>query len=991
MKKLLKIQSFLLLLLSFQLTAQTVGTTTTPLNAVAIVTNTAEIQQSKIWTYAGKQWTVLGTSAGSCIYRLDGSTWTNILVLATGNTIKADIKVIGNLAHIMLYKATTAVLYSVEYDIPAAIYKLWTVRKTRVDIAIGSGVQIVTIDIDGNGRMWMASDGAADINVRWSDSPYSTWSTPVKLESNTSSTDLCAVIALPLSSKVGVFWSNKSTKRFGFKTHTDGADPATWTADEIPSSQSALNVGAGFAENQFNIKVSASGRLYASIKTAYNTSGNTQLGLLVRQPSGTWDAMYPVTVNEGLKPVVLINDLLNEIKVAYTSASGSIEYRQSASYPISFEPKATLISGSYDNVTTTKNSYNPETVVMASNAINAVSVLLTDSGNGTPPPPPPPPPQDVTPPDLLSIDRRTPSTQTFSGNTVTYRATFSEEVTGVIAAAYKFTNVSGTISGTLASGAVTPVGTTGTTYNIDITSITGDGTLRLDLKSSGTGIKDVAGNAIAAGFTSGQTYIYTASVPLTGGFQSVTKITPVSVSVTTKDKPQSKVWNYDNKWWTVLSVSSGTKIYRLDGTTWTSVLTVSSKTGKNDVRVVGNVVHILIYSGAGSTSYLYSIEYVPANNSYKLWTVRPSGTSIVFPSGSETANFAIDGTGRIWAASAGTTEVYAWWCDYPYSSWSSSITIASGIKDDDICTITALPNENKVGILWSNQTTKRFGFRTHTDGTSTSSWSSTESPAASSAIDNIGQGMSDDHLNLKVHSDGTLYCATKTGYNKDGYAKLTLLIRRPGGPWDNLYTVTMNPEGTQPAIIINEARGTMKIIYCTVENGGDLLYRESSLSTISFGPAKPLFNDGSLYDYPSTSPENYNSEIVIIATNLSKSPNEVVSVLASDVSGGLSATLDETTLIPQPAEDKNIKAATVVYPNPFSNSATLEFALTKPVKYSVILYDARGMQISVLSQGYGVAGVKNPVRIDGISLAKGMYFVQIQTSESRKTIKLIKK
>ena len=39
-----------------------------------------------------------------------------------------------------------------------------------------------------------------------------------------------------------------------------------------------------------------------------------------------------------------------------------------------------------------------------------------------------------------------------------------------------------------------------------VNNVTGDGTMRLDLKSSGTGISDAAGNAIASGFTSGQTY-----------------------------------------------------------------------------------------------------------------------------------------------------------------------------------------------------------------------------------------------------------------------------------------------------------------------------------------------------------------------------------------------------------------------------------------------------------------------------------------------------
>ena len=53
--------------------------------------------------------------------------------------------------------------------------------------------------------------------------------------------------------------------------------------------------------------------------------------------------------------------------------------------------------------------------------------------------------------------------------------------------------------------------------------------------------------------------------------------------------------------------------------------------------------------------------------------------------------------------------------DFPYSMWSGPVTIAAGIKPDDICVITAMPG-GKIAIMWSNQNTERFGFRVHLDG-----------------------------------------------------------------------------------------------------------------------------------------------------------------------------------------------------------------------------------------------------------------------------------
>ncbi|MFD2246516.1 Ig-like domain-containing protein [Pontibacter ruber] len=120
---------------------------------------------------------------------------------------------------------------------------------------------------------------------------------------------------------------------------------------------------------------------------------------------------------------------------------------------------------------------------------------------------------DQTPPTVSSINRQSPTTEITTATTVIYRATFSEKVTGVDAADFTATTISGTVKGTV-TGA-TAVGTTGTSYDITVGSITGTGTLRLDLKSSGTGIADVVGNAIQTGYTSGQSYTIQQGTPST--------------------------------------------------------------------------------------------------------------------------------------------------------------------------------------------------------------------------------------------------------------------------------------------------------------------------------------------------------------------------------------------------------------------------------------------------------------------------------------------
>ncbi|MHC4314545.1 MAG: hypothetical protein ACYSW3_19005 [Planctomycetota bacterium] len=257
----------------------------------------------------------------------------------------------------------------------------------------------------------------------------------------------------------------------------------------------------------------------------------------------------------------------------------------------------------------------------------------------------------------------------------------------------------------------------------------------------------------------------------------ITQLTPLSISANTGEKPQSKVWRTsDGLWWAVLPDSQGTALWALVGTAWIDVMDLSTYTNSRaDVKVVGNVVHILLYRG--TSSKLISVEYDVPSQTYQLWSQRPSTVDITLDSGVETATIDVDSTSRMWIASDASTDINVRYSDPPYDVWSSPITLASGVHTDDISVITTLAN-GTIGVLWSNQKTKRFGFRVHADSNGPAVWSADEVPASQSAIDNVGIGMADDHLNVAVASDGTLYAAVKTSYDTPGYPKIAFLVIR---------------------------------------------------------------------------------------------------------------------------------------------------------------------------------------------------------------------
>jgi hypothetical protein len=352
----------------------------TPLNSLGVTASTGEKPQSKVWTHDGKWWTVMPNATGTHLWRLDGITWTFILTLSANTDTHADCKVTGTVVHILLYRGTSSSLVSIEYVPGSMVYQLWTIQPSTVPILLDAGVETATIDIDGAGRMWLASAGTTAINVRWSDSPYNTWSAAITIASGVADDDICAVIYLP--GKTGVLWSNQNTQRFGFKTHTDGDAPGTWSTDEVPASQSAQNVGLGMADDHLNMAVAADGTLFCAVKTSYDMAGSPKVALLVRRPGGTWDDLYGVS-ESGTRPIVLLNESAGKIKVFYSSTEGggNILYKESPTGTISLSSQITLITGTYNDVTSTKQNYTSDVVILASNATQAVGVSALDGSN----------------------------------------------------------------------------------------------------------------------------------------------------------------------------------------------------------------------------------------------------------------------------------------------------------------------------------------------------------------------------------------------------------------------------------------------------------------------------------------------------------------------------------------------------------------------------------------------------------------------------------
>ncbi|MGM8362397.1 Ig-like domain-containing protein [Flavobacterium sp. ARAG 55.4] len=110
---------------------------------------------------------------------------------------------------------------------------------------------------------------------------------------------------------------------------------------------------------------------------------------------------------------------------------------------------------------------------------------------------------DNMPPAVFAVNRPATANALTNATTVTYNVTFSKNVTGVDYNAFTLTatgNTAGTISSVISESPIS--------YQVTVSDISGDGTLRLDVKASGISIVDEANNNLQSGFTSGEIYTF---------------------------------------------------------------------------------------------------------------------------------------------------------------------------------------------------------------------------------------------------------------------------------------------------------------------------------------------------------------------------------------------------------------------------------------------------------------------------------------------------
>jgi len=374
------------------------------------------------------------------------------------------------------------------------------------------------------------------------------------------------------------------------------------------------------------------------------------------------------------------------------------------------------------------------------------------------------------------------------------------------------------------------------------------------------------------------------------------------------EKPESKLWWNDNRWWASLyHAASGTyHIWRLDRAAspkrWIDTGVVLDNRPKSRADTLWDGRHLYVASAvfassntavvSGDGARLYRYSYDPVEHTYTLDAGFPASVN---NTSSESITIDQDSSGRLWATWTQAQQVYFNATTAPGSdaSWGTPralpVANATGLSSDDISSVVAFGTPvaqggsgGRIGVLWSNQTTSTTYFSIHNDGDPDDTWQAPES------ITLPGPGQSDDHLNIKdLQADdrGRVFVVIKTSLDDvagtaSSAPQIVVLARGSKGGWSRGIFGTIAECHTRPILVL-DATNKLVHVYATAPDSGcpfsgtagTVFEKTSPIDNLAFarGRGTPVMRNSASPNLNNTSSTkqtvNSSSGIVLLASD----------------------------------------------------------------------------------------------------------------------------
>jgi PKD repeat protein len=374
----------------------------------------------------------------------------------------------------------------------------------------------------------------------------------------------------------------------------------------------------------------------------------------------------------------------------------------------------------------------------------------------------------------------------------------------------------------------------------------------------------------------------------------------------TGQKPESKLWWNDGRWWAdMYDSASGTyHIWYLDRSAspehWVDTGTVLDNRPRSRADTLWDGTHLYVASAifassnssvaSGNPTRLYRYSYNPISRSYSLDSGFPVSINNV---SSETIVLDKDTTGRLWATWAQNgTVFYNETAPGQDTSWGTPAALpvasANNLDPDDITTLVAYGKPTSqggtgshIGVMWSNQVDAKTYFSLHNDGDPINSWSATE------AVTIPGPGQSDDHLNVKqldTDTSGRVWAVIKTSLDDTGAGssapQIVVLSRGAQGGWSRATFGTVGDCHTRPVLMLDSTNNLVHVYATAPDSGcpysgfpGTIFEKTSPMNNLSFtsGRGTPVMRNGASPNLNNVTGSkqtvNAATGIVMLATN----------------------------------------------------------------------------------------------------------------------------
>ena len=366
----------------------------------------------------------------------------------------------------------------------------------------------------------------------------------------------------------------------------------------------------------------------------------------------------------------------------------------------------------------------------------------------------------------------------------------------------------------------------------------------------------------------------TAAEPDTG----IVDFAYAGLAAPTSEKPQSKLWYNDGRWWADMLAANGNHyIFYLDRVTQQWIRTATRLDSRTQTKsdCLWDGTHLYVASGGGFEStgadldgVLYRFSYSAASKTYS----RDFGPITIRPGGAEAIVIDEDSTGRLWITYAQAGEIYLSHSLGTDRQWGAPFPMpASGVNEhisaDDISTLVAF--NGHIGVLWSNQLDSTVNFASHADGAADTAWSG--------EVVLRDPNIADDHINLKAvpgDPSGRVFAVVKTSYPAATVdtPRILLLTRQPSGAWQTTIVSTGADHQTRPILLIDPGHQQLSI-FSANEGGGVIYLKQTALDNPQFAPGKgtPFIGNATytMIDNPTSTkqPIGDASGIVVLASD----------------------------------------------------------------------------------------------------------------------------